>query len=236
MFRIIVTGDRACFTRPESKVERVSYPVPTPSALVGLLKSVYWKPAIRYVIDKIVVFNEIKFANIRRNEVSAKVLYSAVKNRMRGGDKDPALYTKECINQRATSLLQDVRYGVGFHFELTGVRSERGEETDGKHAEIIARRLAKGQYFRQPCLGCSEFPVKSIVRVDEFDPAAVDDTLKGDVDLGFMLYAMRYNDDPQHNDEWRKECFKDDAEPIFYHPHMIDGIIDVEKYAKEVSE
>ena len=75
MFRIIVTGDRACFTRPESKVERVSYPVPTPSALVGLLKSVYWKPAIRYVIDKIVVFNEIKFANIRRNEVSAKVLY-----------------------------------------------------------------------------------------------------------------------------------------------------------------
>ena len=64
-FRIIVEGDYACFTRPELKVERVSYDVPPPGALEGMLKSVYWKPAIRYVIDRIIVFHPIDFANIR---------------------------------------------------------------------------------------------------------------------------------------------------------------------------
>lgn len=234
MFRIIVEADYACFTRPECKVERASYPVPTPSALVGMLKSVYWKPAMRYVIDKIVVFAPIKFASVRRNEVSAKVSLQAMKNKMNGGDRDPSVYTKESISQRSSLLLKDVRYGVEFHFELTGVRSERGEETDGKHAEIISRRLAKGQCFRQPCMGCREFPVKSIVRVDEFDLSAVDGSLKGDVDLGFMLYAMRHKDDVRLKEEWKKEYFSDEADPVFYHPHMVDGVIDVSKYYAEV--
>ena len=83
-FKILVEGDYACFTRSEFKVERVSYDVPTPGALEGLLKSIYWKPAIRYVIDEIVVFNPIDFANIRRNEVKDKVLLSAMKSRMNG--------------------------------------------------------------------------------------------------------------------------------------------------------
>ena len=83
-FKIIVEGDYACFTRPELKVERVSYDVPPPGALEGMLKSVYWKPAIRYVIDRIVVFHPIHFVNIRRNEVKDKVLYSAVRRRMNG--------------------------------------------------------------------------------------------------------------------------------------------------------
>ena len=78
-FKIMVSGDYACFTRPEMKVERVSYDVPTPGAIEGLLKSVYWKPAIRYVIDKIIVFNPISFVNIRRNEVKDKVSYREVK-------------------------------------------------------------------------------------------------------------------------------------------------------------
>ena len=72
-FKIIVSGEYACFTRPEMKVERVSYDVPTPGALEGMLKSIYWKPAIRYVIDKIIVFNQINFDNIRRNEVRSKI-------------------------------------------------------------------------------------------------------------------------------------------------------------------
>ena len=75
-FKIMAEGDYACFTRPEMKVERVSYDWPTPSALEGMLKSIYWKPAIRYVIDKIVVFNKIEFANIRRNEVKEKMTLS----------------------------------------------------------------------------------------------------------------------------------------------------------------
>ena len=187
MFRIIVEADYACFTRPECKVERASYPVPTPSALVGMLKSVYWKPAMRYVIDKIIVFAPIKFASVRRNEVSAKVSLQAMKNKMNGGDKDPSVYTKESISQRSSLLLKDVRYGVEFHFELTGVRSERGEETDGKHAEIISRRLTKGQCFRQPCMGCREFPVKSIVRVDDFDLSAVDGVCRAEGLAAFKL-------------------------------------------------
>ena len=83
-FKIIVTGDYACFARPERKVERVSYDVPTPSALEGLIKSIYWKPAVRYEINKIVVFNPIEFTNIRRNEVKDKLLLSSVKQL--GGD------------------------------------------------------------------------------------------------------------------------------------------------------
>lgn len=102
MFRIIVEAGYALYTRPECKVERVSYPVPTPSALEGMLKAVFWKPAIRYIIDKIVVFNPIKYASVRRNEVKDKVLYSAVKRQMKGGDADPCVYTKEKISQRAS--------------------------------------------------------------------------------------------------------------------------------------
>ena len=80
-FKIMVTGDFACFTRPEMKVERVSYDVPTPSAIEGMLKCIYWKPAIKYVIDKIIVYNPIRFINIRRNELKEKTNFQAVKSR-----------------------------------------------------------------------------------------------------------------------------------------------------------
>ena len=90
-FKIMVEGDYACFTRPEFKVERVSYDVPTPGALEGMLKSVYWKPAIRYVIDKIVVFNPIDFLNIRRNEVKEKVSLSSMKSQINGNGGSPAI-------------------------------------------------------------------------------------------------------------------------------------------------
>ena len=94
-FKIMAEGDYACFTRPEMKVERVSYDWPTPSALEGMLKSIYWKPAIRYVIDKIVVFNKIEFANIRRNEVKEKMTLSAIKKQMKNEAADPSIYSSE---------------------------------------------------------------------------------------------------------------------------------------------
>ena len=97
-FKIIVEGDYACFTRPELKVERVSYDVPPPGALEGMLKSIYWKPAIRYVIDRIIVFHPIDLMNIRRNEVKDKVLYSSVKNQMNGKGADPCIYTSESLS------------------------------------------------------------------------------------------------------------------------------------------
>ena len=232
-FRVMIDGDYACFTRPELKVERVSYDVPTPGALEGLLKSVYWKPSIRYVIDKIIVFNPIDFVNIRRNEVKEKVLLSAVKNQMKGKGADPCIYTSESRSQRAAMILKNVKYGVEFHFELTGIRNEEEEDAEKKHFNIIKRRLEKGQFFRAPCLGCSEFPVRSIRLVEEFDKSLISSPVlaSGDVDLGFMSYRVEFEDHGRpENGDWENPKFSDRASTVYYHPHMINGVIDVEKY------
>lgn len=234
-FKIIVKGDYAAFNRPEMKVERVSYDVPTPGALEGLIKSVYWKPAIRYVIDKIVVFNPITFINIRRNEVKEKIKLQSVQKSMKNGTGDATIYTKDMINQRGGMILKDVCYGVEFHFELTGIQSEDDDESEEKHYNILLRRLRNGQQFRQPVLGCREFPVKSIELVEEFSMENISETLKGDTDLGFMLYHMKFEDGgrPKDND-WEKRNFSDKADALFYRPHMIDGVIDVTKYREMI--
>jgi CRISPR-associated protein Cas5d len=230
--KVIAEGTYACFTRPEMKVERVSYDVPTPGALEGLLKSVYWKPAIRYVIDQIVVYNPIDFINIRRNEVKSKVSLSAVQAQMRGDpDADPTIYADESRNQRATMLLKNVRYGIAFHFELTGLVEEEADEK--KHYNIILRRLRNGQHFRQPCFGCSEFPVSRLTAVESFDLSEVDASLRhaGDVDLGYMLYRMNFEDGGKPvNGDWDNPKFSDKATASFYRPHMVQGVIDVQKY------
>lgn len=232
-FRVMIDGDYACFTRPELKVERVSYDVPTPGALEGLLKSIYWKPAIRYVIDKIIVFNPIDFVNIRRNEVKDKIKYSAVKNQMKGKGTDPCIYTSESRSQRAAMVLKNVKYGVEFHFELTGIRNEEEADAEKKHFNIIKRRLEKGQFFRVPCLGCSEFPVRSIRLVEEFDRNLISSSVlaSGDVDLGFMSYRLEFADQGRPvNGDWENPKFSDRASTVYYHPHMVNGVIDVEKY------
>lgn len=236
-FKIIIEGDYACFTRPELKVERVSYDVPPPGALEGMLKSVYWKPAIRYVIDQIVVFHPINFVNIRRNEVKDKILYSAVKSKINGKGGDPCIYTSECRSQRASMILKNVKYGIEFHFELTGVKNEREENSENKHFNILKRRLEKGQYFRTPCLGCSEFPVKCIALVEEFDKNMISsEVLKmEDVDLGYMSYRVEFADKGKPiNDDWESPKFSDKASTLYYRPHMVKGIIDVKKYREEL--
>ena len=236
-FKIMVEGDYACFTRPELKVERVSYDVPTPGALEGLLKSVYWKPAIRYVIDKIIVFEKIDFANIRRNEVKGKVLFSAVKSQMRGKGGDPCIYTSESRSQRASMILKNVKYGVEFHFELTGLKNDKEEDGENKHYNILKRRLEKGQWFRTPCLGCSEFPVKRLELVEEFDEGLISSDIieMGDVDLGYMSYRVQFADGgvPMGGD-WENPRFSDKASTVYYRPHMVKGVIDVKKYREEL--
>lgn len=236
-FKIMVTGDYASFNRPEFKVERVSYDVPTPGALEGMLKSVYWKPPIRYVIDKIVIFNPINFANIRKNEVKEKVSYVQAKANMKGGNNDLTIYTKECISQRASMVLKDVCYGVEFHFEMTGLKSDHLDESPEKHYNIIKRRLEKGQSFKTPCLGNSECPVKSIMLVDEFDMTQISPQIiaKGDVDLGFMSHHMAFADGGKPlNDNWENPVFSDKATTVYYRPHMINGVIDVANYSKNL--
>lgn len=229
-FKMIVEGDYALFTRPESKVERVSYDVPTPSALEGLIKSVYWKPAVRYQIQRIVVFNPIRFMNVRRNEVKSKVLLSKVKSQMKG-DNSPEIFTAEERSQRSSMVLRDVKYGIEFCFELTHLRSENDDEGEKKHYNILKRRLQKGQCFRQPCLGMREFAVNRIELVEDFDYDAIAPELKGVTDLGYMLYRMQFKDGGKPvNGDWENPRFSDTADAVFYHPYMIDGIIDVGKY------
>lgn len=218
--KLKISGDFALFSRPEMKVERVSYDVPTPSAIVGLLSNIYWHPGVVYVIDKIYVYNDIKFTNIRRNELNDKLSYTDVKSQMKGTKSDISIYRGESISQRASLLLKDVSYGVEAHFVLN---DEKNEEMDEKKCyNILLRRLKKGQHFNQPCLGCREFPVKVEYIEGDLSPSE----LSGDVDLGFMLYDLQYHKDKNGN-------ATNNADPRFYRPHMVDGVIDVAKYAKE---
>lgn len=230
-FKIIVEGDYACFSRPEMKVERVSYDVPTPGALEGLIKSVYWKPSIRIVVDKIVVFNPIKFTNIRRNEKKEKVLLSNIKNQIKNHTAYKGEFT---INQRTAMVLKDVKYGIKFHFELTNLKNENDDECEEKHYNIMLRRLKNGQCFRQPCFGMKEFAVKSIKLVEDFPMDDISPEFEGDIDLGYMLYRMDFKDKgvPINND-WENPVFSDIADAQYYRPRMINGVIDVKTYREE---
>ncbi len=233
-FKIMVEGDYALFSRPEFKVERVSYDVPTVSAIEGLIKSVYWKPGIRICVDKIVVFNPIKFINIRRNEIKSKVPLSSVKSRMKGKGA-PEIYASEQRSQRAGMILKDVRYGIEFHFQLTGLKSDHDDECEAKHYNIMLRRLRNGQCFRQPCLGCREFSVNRIELVDEFDLSQVDESLKGDIDLGYMLYGLEFYDRGiPLNGDWNNPKFSDKADAVYFRPHIVNGIIDIAKYREGI--
>lgn len=233
-FKIIVEGDYALYTRNDLKVERVSYDVPTVSAIEGMIKSVYWKPSISIKIDRLIIYNPIKFINIRRNEVKSKIPLSSVKSQAKGNGTIE-MFTSDIRTQRASMILKDVKYGVEFHFELTGNRSEHDDECEEKHYNIMLRRLKNGQFFRQPCLGCREFPVKKMEIVDEFDLSMVDESLKGDIDLGYMLYGLKFRDGGVPiNGDWENPKFSDSADALYFRPHMIDGVIDINKYRGDI--
>ena len=233
-FKVIVEGDYAGFNRPELKTERVTYDVPTVGALEGMLKCVYWKPAFRIVIDKIVVFNPIKTVNIRRNEVKTKLPLKTVRAQMNGGGA-AVIYTPDVRTQRGSVVLKDVKYGIEFHIERTFIRSDHEDECEEKHYNIMLRRLKKGQCFRQPCLGCREFSVKRLELVDDLDLSEVAEENMGRHDLGLMLYGMRFRDGGKPiNGDWEHPQFSDKADAMYYHPYMIDGVIDVAEYRKEL--
>jgi CRISPR-associated protein Cas5d len=156
--KIRVRGKYALFTRPEMKVERVSYDVITPSAARGLIEAIYWKPAIRWVIDKIHVLNEIEFTNVRRNEVSEKISTREAERRMNGATDSFFMDATDKRQQRAAMVLKDVDYIIEAHFDLT---DEAGpEDTVEKHYNIALRRLRKGQHYHAPYLGTREFPAR----------------------------------------------------------------------------
>lgn len=154
--RLHVWGQYGLFTRPELKVERHSYDVMTPSAARGILEAIHWKPAIRWVIDRIHVLEPIRFQSIRRNEVGSKAPAGKIKSAMKRGDlADLQILVDEDRQQRASTVLVSPAYVIEAHFELTAKAG--AEDTEGKHLDIFNRRAARGQCFHQPCLGTREF-------------------------------------------------------------------------------
>ena len=225
--RVVIEGDYAMFTKPDLKVERVTYSVPTVSALEGILKTVHWRPSMRYVIDRIVVFNEIKYATIKVNEVKNMISLSAVEAARKTGET-LSINTDSCRTQRSNLLLKDVKYGVEFHIELTGLRSERGEETVEKHENQFLRHMRQGRRHSTGYLGCRDYLIKRMYVVDDFNYAEVSPTLKGYTAIGRMLYRTHFVDNgvPINND-WITRLFSDEVEPIYYVPVMVDGVIEV---------
>lgn len=219
-----VWGDWACFTRPEMKVERVSYDVMTPSAARGILEAIYWKPQIRWVIDKLHVLEPIRFTSLRRNEVGGKASATTAKSAMNSGTGNLGIYIEEDRQQRAATLLRDVAYLIEAHFEYTDQDSDRN---DAKHLDQFNRRAVKGQCFHRPYLGCREFPA-------DFELIQLGDTwskphpsLLGERDLGYMLYDMVYAEDPKGSILAGPDGRRVSAEAKFFRAKMIDGVIDV---------
>ncbi|MCI5140767.1 MAG: type I-C CRISPR-associated protein Cas5, partial [Candidatus Electrothrix sp. ATG1] len=153
--KLMVWGKYACFTRPEMKVERVSYDIMTPSAARGIIEAIYWKPEIRWIIDRIHVLNEIRFENIRRNEVASKLPMTNISKAMKDCVSPIQISIEDARQQRASLVLRDVHYVIEAHFELTD-KDKEGEP--GKHLGMFERRAKKGQCFHRPYLGCREFP------------------------------------------------------------------------------
>lgn len=201
-----VWGPMACFTRPEMKTERVSYDVPTPSAVRGMIESVYFHPGLRWVPDRIWVLKPIRFMNVRRNEVKSKVLASAVMQEANGG-KAGAIFTSQDIQQRATMLLKDVHYVFEAHFDMT----EKANPSDnpGKFQDIVKRRLRRGACYSTPYLGCRECTAHFRLWEGGEIPA-IDETRE----LGYMLYDMDYS---------RPE----EIQPMFFRARMEHGMIDL---------
>lgn len=236
--KLRISGEFACFTRPEMKVERVSYDVITPSAARGILEAIYWKPQIRWVIDRIHVLKPIRFTNIRRNEVGAKA--SAPTAAAMKGEKVAAIgiFTDDpkTRQQRAATLLRDVAYVVEAHFEILDFRFEKGgpdlpaKDCEGKHLDMFNRRARSGQCFHQPSLGNREFPARFAL-IKEGDPLPDCELPPEQLnkDLGWMLHDIAY----LPADKKAKDSFltgqgkRVRAEPRFFKAQLENGVIHV---------
>lgn len=211
--QVKVWGDFALFTRPEFKAERASYQVMTPSAARGIVESIHRKPAIRWIVDRIRVLNPIRFDTIRRNEVAGKTPYSTARTAAGGRGDMPYLVADEDRQQRAALVLRDVAYVIEAHFEMTAAAGPG--DNPGKHAEMIRRRVEKGQCAYQPSLGTREFTA-FFAPPAPADLTAVHESLRGEIDLGWMLHDID---------------FTDGMKPHFFHAVLRDGVLEVPPFA-----
>lgn len=199
----------ACFTRPELKVERVSYDVITPSAARAIFEAIFWKPAIHWQVTKIEVMNDLRWMSVRRNEVGAVA------------GKTP-IFIEEKRQQKNTLMLRDVRYRIWAKLEYIPKRKrteehdlfdnkENQDENPGKYNAMFERRASKGQCFTQPYLGTRECTAS--FRLVNPEEEILDAPIKESRDLGIMLYDMDF----KHNLK--------NPPAMFYRARMENGVI-----------
>jgi CRISPR-associated protein Cas5d len=207
-------GEWACFTRPEMKVERVSYDAMTPSAARGVIEAIYWKPEIRWHIDRITVLNPIRFTSVRRNEVKDKIGAGA-DTAMKERSGSLAYYVDDGTNrqQRATLMLADVGYVIEARIEILS-----GPDNIAKHLDQFNRRARKGSCFTRPYLGCREFAAHFELLEPDTAVPTVHASLAGERDLGWMLHDIDFSN-------------AQDKQARFFHAVMHDGVIDVARCA-----
>jgi len=205
--RIKVSGDFACFTRPEAKVERASYPLPTPSAARNILDAICWKPEMRWIVTSITLLKPIKYASLRRNEVQSKLSPVSIKRWI----GDPSLYhpleagagAGTDGTPRNTLLLRDVSYIIEAY---PLIFDTSGDNTPQKYSAMLTRRAEKGQCYQQPSLGCREFAAR-------FEPAQGDEKPHpATEDIGRMLYDIVFS--PEGN------------RPLFFSARLENGTMD----------
>lgn len=209
-FRLKVWGRNACFTRPEMKVERVSYDVMTPSAARGVLEAILWKPAIRWKVKQIDVLNPIKWESVRRNEVGAVM-----------SSRTSGLFIEEQRQQRAGLFLRNVAYMIHAHFEMTDMAGDADSVV--KFTEMFIRRAEKGQCFHRPYLGCREFAADfEIFTNGKTVPKPVSETR----DLGWMLYDIYH--DSSGNNRNPHHC-NDNCRPSFFRANLENGCMVIDE-------
>ena len=221
-------GDLACFTRPEMKVERVSYPVITPSAARGLLESILYKPQFRWQVRRIAVKKPIRFLAFRRNEV---------KSRLSPRNPEPLL-ADEDRTQRNTLALRDVEYVIEASLHLTPLAGlprrkpandeDNGDDTLVKYLAIFQRRAEKGQCFAQPAFGCREFPAHFELAGES--AMLVQPGLNADSDLGLMLYDVFDLD--VSKDQQPGKIEKPQPRITFFKAQLKDGVVNVPAWAE----
>ena len=207
--RLRVWGSNACFTRPEMKVERVSYDVMTPSAARGILEAIHWKPAIRWQVERIDVLKPIRWESVRRNEIGS--VMSA---------RTSSLFIEDQRQQRAGLLLRDVDYIIHAYFEMT----ERAgpEDTVVKHEQMFWRRAERGQTFHRPYLGCREFAADfALVPDDEPLLEPIDESRE----LGYMLHDICHHNNANGNGE--PHFCNEKCQPRFFRAAIESGQLKV---------
>lgn len=208
-------GDFACFTRPEMKVERVSYDVMTPSAARACFEAILWKPAIRWHIRKIEVLKPIRWINLRRNEVASVVSTRNVETAMKNGAGLLGLNIEDDRQQRAGLFLRDVAYRV--HADLEVLPNAAPDNTPMKFQEMFERRANRGQCVNQPYLGCREFAANFRLVADlAAEPAPIDETRE----LGFMLHDLDFTHPAN-------------PAPRFFRAHLENGAVNVPAWDSE---